>query len=381
MSDPSVTRLRPKILVVDDDKFISRQVIESITSFEWISAATVADGVRIVRKANPDIVLHDYTLPDGTAVDGCTRIREISQVPILIISSQDKLDNRLAAYNAGASDYILKPLVSTELRMKIEFHLKMRDEIQINQQKLTDARKAAMEAVTNVGQLGILLKFMQAIENNEAPEAMSQAILTTLSEFHLSSAIQVRTRETVIDLNSTQVENPLESEIFRQLGDQPPIVDFGNRTIFNNGGVSILVKNMPQDDPEKCAKLKENVGFLCEAADARLQHMLNEIHFSKQTQSISKVLSRTQVVLGEIQKRHEEMMLAASNVLTSTQQDVEDTLYTLDLTEEQEMKLHSLVNKGIERALEMFTDDAGVARYLKFLASELDKGMSKINNS
>jgi two-component system KDP operon response regulator KdpE len=109
------------ILVIDDEIQIRRllRACLEIGGYDVIEAATGQSGLEEAVRRQPDIVLLDMGLPD---IDGLTvlkRLREWSQVPILIVSVRHLEDDKIAALDNGANDYLTKPFGTGELLARL----------------------------------------------------------------------------------------------------------------------------------------------------------------------------------------------------------------------------------------------------------------------
>jgi len=125
----------PTILVVDDDA-ATRKMIDTALSaagYDVVPAATAAEAVEAINRQAPDVVLLDLILPDGDGVDVCRRVRGYSEVSIIMVTAKRDLTDRLAGLDAGADDYVTKPLSMGELVARVQALLRrrrMRDEDQ-----------------------------------------------------------------------------------------------------------------------------------------------------------------------------------------------------------------------------------------------------------
>ncbi len=109
-----------RVLVVDDERpirrFLRTLLGESCTVFE---AENGQEGLRSAASDHPDMVILDLGLPDLNGVDVIRRLREWSQVPIIVISVRDREEDKVAALDAGADGYLTKPFGSNELLARI----------------------------------------------------------------------------------------------------------------------------------------------------------------------------------------------------------------------------------------------------------------------
>ena len=113
---------RQTILVVDDEPQILRLLGHALDGAGY--ACVTADGgqkaLAMVRQKQPDLVILDLGLPDldGKLVAGS--IRQVSKVPILILSARDQEAEKIAALDIGANDYVVKPFNLAELAARVK---------------------------------------------------------------------------------------------------------------------------------------------------------------------------------------------------------------------------------------------------------------------
>jgi two-component system KDP operon response regulator KdpE len=109
------------VLVVEDDVAIQNilTMLFEAQGFRVVVAATAARGEQNARLYRPDIVLVDLGLPDRDGVNVITAIRGWSAMPIVVLSARTDEDQRLAAFESGADDYVLKPFSAPELLARV----------------------------------------------------------------------------------------------------------------------------------------------------------------------------------------------------------------------------------------------------------------------
>jgi two-component system KDP operon response regulator KdpE len=114
------------VLVVDDEEPMLR-FIETLLKrkgFEVVKAYTGEDALRKAYKHQPDAVLLDVYIPGMDGWEICRRLREMSDVPILFLSSHNDVNDVVRALESGADDYIVKPFDNEELVARIRAHLR-----------------------------------------------------------------------------------------------------------------------------------------------------------------------------------------------------------------------------------------------------------------
>ncbi len=117
---------RPRILVVDDQPNIRRVLRVELSAQNYIvfEAATGQEAISIASAQRPDVVILDLGLPDIDGVEVVRSLREWKPVPIIILSVKGSDDDKIAALDAGADDYITKPFSIRELNARLRVILR-----------------------------------------------------------------------------------------------------------------------------------------------------------------------------------------------------------------------------------------------------------------
>ncbi len=116
----------PLVLVIEDEQPIRRFLRATLESqgYRVKEAETAAEGLLQVRSQRPDLVLLDLGLPDGDGIDVTKTIRGESGVPIVVLSARGQENDKVAALDAGADDYLTKPFGVGELAARIRVALR-----------------------------------------------------------------------------------------------------------------------------------------------------------------------------------------------------------------------------------------------------------------
>ena len=115
-----------KILIVDDDKNICK-LIEVYLNHEGYETVCCHDGsaaLDIVKEGNYDLVLLDLMIPIINGSEVCRIIKAEMDIPIIMVTARDLVDDKVNGFNAGADDYIVKPFEPKELVARVKARLK-----------------------------------------------------------------------------------------------------------------------------------------------------------------------------------------------------------------------------------------------------------------
>ena len=121
------TERRFKVLVVEDDAQITR-VLKLELEHEGYQVDTATDGLSGLEKAlkEPDLVILDLMLPKMDGLEVCTRVRQKSRVPIIMLTAKDRIPDRVSGLDTGADDYLTKPFSVEELLARVRARLRER---------------------------------------------------------------------------------------------------------------------------------------------------------------------------------------------------------------------------------------------------------------
>ena len=115
-----------RVLVVEDDPGIARLILATLTrsGFECRYAPDGAEGWKAFQASDPHLVLTDIMMPGLSGHELCVKIREISTVPIIMMTAADTEDAQLQGFKGGADDYVAKPFNPKMMTARVIAHLR-----------------------------------------------------------------------------------------------------------------------------------------------------------------------------------------------------------------------------------------------------------------
>ena len=139
----------PHILVIDDEPQILRALRTILTEkqFKVTTASQGEEGLTLAAATEPDLIILDLGLPDMDGVEVCARLREWTQIPIIILSVRDSERDKVAALDRGADDYLTKPFGIEELLARVRVALRHSAHAQSAQSKVIKAGPLTIDLV------------------------------------------------------------------------------------------------------------------------------------------------------------------------------------------------------------------------------------------
>ncbi|MGG1550265.1 response regulator transcription factor [Paenibacillus ferrarius] len=110
-----------KILLIEDDDIIGEMICMYLTEEGFLVHRCLngQEGMSALSEFNPDLILLDLVLPDYEGTELCNTLRSLTPVPIIIISSNSKVSEKIEAFTVGADDYLCKPFSMHEMKARI----------------------------------------------------------------------------------------------------------------------------------------------------------------------------------------------------------------------------------------------------------------------
>ncbi|MCB0209731.1 MAG: response regulator transcription factor [Anaerolineae bacterium] len=114
-------KMNTKVLLIDDDQAICNLYQLSLNrfGFDVKTALTGVDGLKLAYEFQPEIILLDIMMPELSGWETCHRLRQMCDVPIIMLTALKQQENVVKGLNMGADDYLVKPVTNTELAARI----------------------------------------------------------------------------------------------------------------------------------------------------------------------------------------------------------------------------------------------------------------------
>ncbi|MBV1911091.1 MAG: response regulator [Kangiellaceae bacterium] len=371
------------ILYFEDDHDLSSLFIEylsqqgyAVTHYPSFPEGGIAEIKEHMAK-KPDFVLLDMSLPGTDGIDICHILRKSygqDNIPILFVSGQMSEQDIIRAYDAGADDYLIKPVRLKELKIKLEKLAAQIKESEVQQQQMSGAQKMAFEAMTTSSELGEILRFHEECYRVENLDALMNSLLQAITKFSLKSSILVFGESPSFYRDDGQ-SKPLEEKTLLAFKDQKRIYAWKNRTFFNYKYFSVLIRDMPINDEVRHGILNDQLCLLLNGIDANIHSLMIEERNKKNAATMTIAADTLANMVMEIENENVKLSQKFESIILSMEANISSDIVSFNLLEEEEKTLLNHIVTAIKESTEIFETSMRKEKQYKDIMSQLLKDL------
>jgi len=340
------------VMIVDDaedNRMLQRMLLED--HYNVAEAVSGEDCITQIEHAVPDLILLDVNMLEMNGYETCMHLRKqtkTANTPIIFVSALYKPEERLQGYEAGADDYLTKPIDGEKLLERVNYHLESHVEIVKVQKQAKDSMNVALEAMTYSSEIGQLIDFVKQSQEVKTLEGLGEKVCKAADEFSLNACAYVVGAKNPF---ANCERDSLEAKVLEKARlSSERIIHIGIRTIVKSDQISLLIKNMPIDDESRYGRIKDHLAVLVSICDGRLLALQAQQDLASQRSS---VLGRVIIVTEEKLKQFNEKIIQHDDEVRKIMEgmitELESILFSLGLDEDQEATLMALAYRATEK--------------------------------
>ena len=178
-----------KILVVDDEALLVKGIRFNLQNegYDVITGSDGLDAVQAVREQDPDLVVLDVMMPNMDGLTACSKIREFSNIPIILLTAKTDDMDKLMGFEHGADDYLTKPFNILELKARIRALLRRANPVE----------KPTPSNNLTIGSISLDLDARNAYRNGTLADLTAKEF--DVIEFLMRNPNRVYSREALLD--------------------------------------------------------------------------------------------------------------------------------------------------------------------------------------
>ncbi|WP_153112021.1 response regulator [Propionivibrio limicola] len=344
-----------KVFIVDDDPTVV-EIIGAILEPDYPqeSFLSAEDCLQRLASEKPDLFLLDVNLPGMNGYELCQRIKKeagMRNTSVIFVSGHDTIEERIKGYDAGGEDFIVKPFEPEELMRKVQ----VAESIVRNQRSLAEQAEQAellsSLVMASMDETGILLQFMSKLIAMETPAEIAEELLGLMQRYRLEGVVQTRIGDDVETVSAAGINLPLEVSVIEHVRGQGRIFEFSCRGVHNFERVTLMVNNLPLDDPDYCGRLRDHLSVAAQGVDSRLKAIQAE-------RAVLSALDNIGDTIMELRSAQQRNTQASSKLISDLQETLLNSFYKLGLTDNQEKFLQNLVGDFMGRMAELLNRDS-----------------------
>lgn len=377
--------MQEQILYFEDDRKLAKVVCEflnkeryQVSHYVGLPQGGLDELVSLV-KTPPFLVLMDIRLDNGNGFDICRAFKQhafFAEVPVIFMSGLIGEDDILKAYDAGAYDYLTKPIkfktLSAKCRTIHQFHAQAND----LRQQVSSVESVAFDAMTTSSELGCILRFHEKIVHISTLENLADELAKQITTFGVSASVMV-TGTDGVDIYHSDDDKvyELEKSVFNMLKGQGRIYSWNHRVIFNYECFSVLIRNMPVDDDVRDGMLKDQICLLLNGVESRVKAIYNEYQLRVNQDNIGLIAQTIGKMVVDLQDSNLSLSGQFEKIVHELEEDVSKDFTRMNLMQSEEQVVIDHIHNALGEALAIFNQvkakDTGYTKVLVELLEQL----------
>ncbi|KMT66164.1 response regulator transcription factor [Catenovulum maritimum] len=354
-----------KILILDSDTSY-RNNLKSVLDDEFNveTSGCSESAINLVSATSYHIILLDISLANKSDFKLVSQLKLQSQdlLPILFMTSTEyDAESVISCFEAGASSYIKKTCDTTELKYKLRSIKSYITEINATKAQSDELESIVSITMHQANSYGWALDLITSVIQCRDFETLAKKIAASFQSIGIQTCIEISTpNDSLFYDSSTKIASPIIIEMFELLRNKGRIYSFNQRTIFNDKYISILVKNMPNDETLSSIYI-DSFAKLIPALTSRIQNMLDKHKIVETRTQLVDILTQLEPAIIQVQQEKQQL-------LDKMIAEVGVSFHTLDFNDAQEafiahilqeqllkqgqidMTIHSIISK-IEKVM------------------------------
>lgn len=369
------------IIVVDDEPMIVELISTLLqdAGYMTVPAANGQEAVELLKSsevADISAIVSDIKMPvmDGYQLCKAVRGHESSEdLPFIFASSLTTLDEKIRGYNAGADDYLPKPIAPDELLVKIRHVVEQKKSRDVLRRQLAESQNAAMQALTYTSDLGRLVNFYEEAVLAKSVDDLARKLFGVTSSYGLHCVLAIAHDDELNLISDQGYVSPLERKVIELARSQGRFYHFGKRTLVNYEHHSLLIKNMPVDDENRYGTINDMLGALCNAIYAKLAIFMNEERESRQKQEILSVVRHS---IDKIDTIFTTLQNTNSGIIEDMCEQMDTAIMGMGLLEDTENSIETITRECLDRSNVNFSSGLKLNSIFDALRDKIDQSLT-----
>lgn len=284
--------------------------------------------------------------------------------PVIILTSAYGIQDKLQAFEMGCDDFIDTSASKDEACARITKSIFNKIANEQLSKRLKLATETARSAMVDNSDLGANVQFLLQVHDCDNLDQLGQQFFATIERYGLSCSLQMRSHLGLKNMEAHGMAKELESQLLWQLQNNGRYVDFGRRSIVNYDRTSVLIKNMPVDDPEKYGAVKAAASCLIQGLNTRMQVLEDRANLILNQRALQQMAREMSTA---VQACKDSRLVVKRRILTEVDNATEmihNRLARLALRTGDAAFIEEVIEHLVAETQQVFDDTSGVETFL-----------------
>lgn len=304
----------------------------------------------------------------------------LTRAPIILLAPVSQEGDRLKAFDMGCDDYIEAHATADEIAARINRAIYN----QIANDQLSSRLRQQIETApgerADNSDLAANIQFLLQVHGCDNLDQLGQQFFATVRRYGLLCSLQMRGVMGVKNMEVNGMAKDLESQLLLQLKDRGRYVDFGRRTVINYDRVSLLIKNMPDDEAERCS-IKGNILCLVEGINSRVLAIEDRCRLLAEKEALKKLSVDVHVTVSALQRTYQQVMKAIVMEVENASERIQNRLPHLALTEQDESFMEHIAEDVVVQTNRIFHDGLRVNELFVELETAVERSLNQVDTA
>ena len=331
------------------------------------------DGLLVVDLTNTPLNNRD------TYLHICDIAHMLGDKPVVAMLNEVNIEWKLKALENGLSDVI--PLSQPTDEVTTRFLRAVYHDIANRQlkQQLDKASGAALAAMRESSNLGSNVHFLVQAHQCENLDELGQLFFQAMKNYGLNCSLQMRSAVEVKNMEVNGMARQLESDLLSQLQGAGRYFDFGRRTVVNYGSVSVLIRNMPEDEA-LYGLVKDNTFTLLQGLDARVRSLDQHQQLVREKVALQQLSDRIKAAMSEANDDYQAVMRGIVDVVENMAELIAGNIPSMMLNEAQEHFIENTVSDCVLQSHKVFTEGFRIDSYFTDLQHDIERVVAEVED-
>jgi hypothetical protein len=212
---------------------------------------------------------------------------------------------------------------------------------------------------------------MRELISWNSEQEIANGVLDMLQRYKLDGVVQTRISGRTLTQSPQGANLPLETSVLNHVRGMERIFEFRNRSVHNFDRLTMMINNMPLEDPEYCGRLRDHLCIAAESGEARLKALETEEAGQRSQTGIQGALERVRTMTAGLHQAHLRDRAASSELFVRLEQGLANSFVHLGMSEDQERHLGDMINSFMKELMDILDRGEETQEALQDLSERL----------